>query len=203
MTKYFFGSQEYDLLEHPIKIFTKLYGANIHLLKLISLRFESFYSKILSEKQIEFLFIFLKNFISESCDFSKLYLYNILLLDYTNSYHTFRHLFNLPVNGQRTWGGGKSIKITKSQLFNHKLKKYTYIAKIPYILFLSEIVNRLWKYQWFHEWSHSHEYIDDLPWYVKKKKNLLVYHLLLIEESNLFLNIHIKEKKKNIIEKKK
>ena len=102
MTKIFINKQEYDLLENPIKIFTKLYGANLHLLKLISLRFESFFSKIFSEKKIELLFIFLKEFISESCDFSKLYLYNIILLDYTNSYHTFRHLFNLPVNGQRT-----------------------------------------------------------------------------------------------------
>ena len=46
-----------------------------------------------------------------------------MLLDYTNSYQTFRHLFNLPVNGQRTWGGGNSIKITKSNLFNYKFKK--------------------------------------------------------------------------------
>lgn len=72
-----------------------------------------------------------------------LYLYNLLLIDYTNSYYTFRHLFNLPVNGQRTWGGGKSIKITKSQLFNYKLKKFIRYTSGNALLYTAEVVNLL------------------------------------------------------------
>ena len=89
------------------------------------------------------MFFLLKDVLTLDLKFDRLYLYNLILLDYSNSYKTFRHLFNLPVNGQRTWGGGKSIKITKSQLFNYKLKKYAYVAKLPYMLFLGETVNFL------------------------------------------------------------
>lgn len=98
---------------------------------------------LINQKKILFLFLFLKNFLPSHVHFSKLYLYNLLLIDYSNSYQTFRHLFNLPVNGQRTWGGGRSIKITKSQLFNYKLKKYLKYTNLNNVLFLAEVVNRL------------------------------------------------------------
>ena len=63
------------------------------------------------------------------------------MLDYSNSYQTFRHLFNLPVNGQRTWGGGNSIKITKSNLFNYKFTKLKKITNCSNNSFLAETTN--------------------------------------------------------------
>ena len=48
------------------------------------------------------MFFLLKDVLTLDLKFDRLYLYNLILLDYSNSYKTFRHLFNLPVNGQRT-----------------------------------------------------------------------------------------------------
>ncbi len=73
--------------------------------------------------------------------FRPLYIYNLIYLEYANSYRTYRHLFNLPVNGQRTWGGGGSIRITKSQLYNYKLKKFNKHFGLTHSTFLAEIVN--------------------------------------------------------------
>ena len=90
------------MLEHPIKIFAKVYGLSNILLKLIYQRFECFSSKIFLENEIEKMFFLLKDVLTLDLKFDRLYLYNLILLDYSNSYKTFRHLFNLPVNGQRT-----------------------------------------------------------------------------------------------------
>ena len=203
MTKIIINNNEIDLLENPINIFLKLYGLNNHLLRLILLKFECFNNEIFVENKIEILFVFLQQFLTSTYNTSLLTLYNILLIDCSNTYHTFRHIFNLPVNGQRTWGGGKSIKITKSQLFNHKLKKYAQIAKLPYTLFLSETVNILWKYQWYHEWLYSSKYLKRLPWYVKKKKKYVGLNLLLNKRIESFFKHPYKGKKKKHHRKKK
>lgn len=70
--------------------------------ELVSRRFERFSFQFILERQIIFLFAYVLEFIPIPLSFNQLYLYNLLLIDYTNSYKTFRHLFNLPVNGQRT-----------------------------------------------------------------------------------------------------
>ena len=139
----FVNNTEFYFLEHPLKIFTKSFGIKLLFVNLLLKRFEMFDYYLINQKKILFLFLFLKNFLPSHVHFSKLYLYNLLLIDYSNSYQTFRHLFNLPVNGQRTWGGGRSIKITKSQLFNYKLKKYLKYTNLNNVLFLAEVVNRL------------------------------------------------------------
>lgn len=72
-----------------------------------------------------------------------LYLYNLLLIDKSLSYQTFRHLFNLPVNGQRTWGGAKSIKLVQSELYKYKFKKYNKFTSNNSILYTAELVNLL------------------------------------------------------------
>ena len=79
-----------------------MYGLSNILLKLIYQRFECFSSKIFLENEIEKMFFLLKDVLTLDLKFDRLYLYNLILLDYSNSYKTFRHLFNLPVNGQRT-----------------------------------------------------------------------------------------------------
>ena len=180
-----------------------MYGLSNILLKLIYQRFECFSSKIFLENEIEKMFFLLKDVLTLDLKFDRLYLYNLILLDYSNSYKTFRHLFNLPVNGQRTWGGGKSIKITKSQLFNYKLKKYAYVAKLPYMLFLGETVNFLWKYQWYHEWSYSSRYLERLPWYVRKKKKFVGLSQIVNRRIESFFKHPYKGKKKKHNRKKK
>jgi hypothetical protein len=102
LNKIIINNIEFCLLENPLKIFTTAFGVKNIFLNLILKRFESFNYFFINKKKIIFLFLFLTKYIPSHVNFSNLYLYNLLLIDYSNSYHTFRHLFNLPVNGQRT-----------------------------------------------------------------------------------------------------
>lgn len=102
MNKIFINNIEFCLLENPLKVFINTFGIKNLLLSLLLKRFESFKYFFINQKKIIYVFLFLTKFIPSHVNFSKLYLYNLLLIDLSNSYQTFRHLFNLPVNGQRT-----------------------------------------------------------------------------------------------------
>lgn len=102
LNKIVIGNQEFLVLSQPLKIFLKLYGASIHLMELISLRTELYTWEHISARQINVVFDLLTNFIPIQLGFRPLYIYNLMYLEYANSYRTYRHLFNLPVNGQRT-----------------------------------------------------------------------------------------------------
>lgn len=141
MTKIVINDQEFLVISEPIKIFKKLYGADYHIIDLISKRFEKYKKSSIEVTEVQNLFNFLTSYIPMKYGFKQIYIYNILYLEYANSYRTYRHLFNLPVNGQRTWGGGKSIKNLKSQLYNYKLKKFSRFLGINQVLFTAEIVN--------------------------------------------------------------
>jgi len=125
------------------------------------------------------------------------------MLDYSNSYQTFRHLFNLPVNGQRTWGGGNSIKITKSNLFNYKFTKLKKITNCSNNSFLAETTNIVWKYQWFHEWYKSRCYEENLPWFIKTKKRYIDLPSITARRVESFFPHPFKFKKKKHHRKKK
>jgi hypothetical protein len=170
LNKVVIGDQEFLLANQPFRQFSQVYGASNFLTRLLSLRFESFDDKQVPVHATGRLPVILAEFIPLRLGFRPLYVYNLIYLEYANSYKTYRHLFNLPVNGQRTWGGGRSIKNLKSQLFNYKLKKFNKQWGMPVSYFMPEMVNLLWKQQWRHEWEVSKKYRERLPWYVQRKK---------------------------------
>ena len=170
---------------------------------MVSRRFERFSFQFILERQIIFLFAYVLEFIPIPLSFNQLYLYNLLLIDYTNSYKTFRHLFNLPVNGQRTWGGGKSIKIMKSHLYNFKIKKFLKHTNSNSMFFTAETINLLWKNQWLHEWLYSRKYEAKLPWYVKRKRKYVAISEMASRRVQSFFNHPFKNKKKKSHRKKK
>lgn len=102
MKKILINDQEFLILEKPIKILNQLYGATNHLVKLMRIRFEMFDFNILPQSQLVFFFEQICHFIPISMGFKNLILYNLFYLDCANTYQMYRHLFNLPVNGQRT-----------------------------------------------------------------------------------------------------
>lgn len=102
MNKIVIADQEFLVVSKPINTFLKLYGANYNLLRLILLRMEMYTFQTISLQQLNILFEFLREIIPLRIGFKPLYTYHIIYLEYTNSYRTYRHLFNLPVNGQRT-----------------------------------------------------------------------------------------------------
>ena len=51
----------------------------------------------------------------------KKYLTNIFFLDFINSYRGYRHIFGLPVHGQRTWTNGNSVYRSNNTLRNYKI----------------------------------------------------------------------------------
>ena len=109
-------------------------------------------------------------------------------------------IYLTPVNGQRTWGGGRSIRNTKSVLYNYKLKIFKF-SNYGNTIFLKEVINYLWKWQWFHEWNYSSYYISNLPWYVMKKQKFVGWTPMIMRQIESFFLIHINLKKK-VIEKK-
>lgn len=102
MVKFFYNNIEVNLLTNSLKVFTKLYGCSTQLYLYILTRFELIPSINLQRNQITLLYIFLLQFIPNIISIKMIYIHNLLLLDKSLSYKTFRHLFNLPVNGQRT-----------------------------------------------------------------------------------------------------
>lgn len=102
MKKIVINDQEFLILEQPISNFNKLYGASNHVVNLMRIRFEMYKNDILPQKQLIFFFEQLCSFVPISIGFKNLILYNLFYLDCANTYHMYRHLFNLPVNGQRT-----------------------------------------------------------------------------------------------------
>ena len=131
------------MLENPLISLRNVFGANLFLVKLLSQRFEMYFYSIIIPQQINNLFIQISHYIPMRMGFEALYTYNLIFLEHANNYKTYRHLFNLPVNGQRTWGGGRSIKILKSQLYNFKLRRLTKFFGCNQTTFMAEIVNLL------------------------------------------------------------
>jgi hypothetical protein len=85
---------------------------------------------------------------------------NLYLLHTNETYKGWRHFFNLPVRGQRTWSNGK----TSSKLFNH-LKQFNYccsakkydlkLTKPTEMILFAEYVNFFWATEWTTEWNSA------------------------------------------------
>ena len=113
-------------------------------------------------------FFYLKNFLPENSNYKDLILINLLIIDFCCIYKTYRHIFGLPVKGQRTWSNGFSSKNNNILLRQYKLKKFSnfIINYQPYDskrIFIAEYVNFFWRQQ------------NYLEWLSVKKKNLNIY----------------------------
>lgn len=138
---------------------------------------------------------FNKKFIS--FDILKLTLINISLLFFNKSYKGWRHLFNLPANGQRTWSNGKTLNIKKNLLIDIMFSVFkegmpnAHPTEIK-SSFQLEKYNLLWLNQWKPEWMLGNKWIQaDL------KKTNRTYRF----ESNSLVKINpnfVKIKKKKI-----
>ncbi len=127
--------------------------------------------------------------------------YNIMFLDFINSYKGLRHLKRLPVRGQRTWTNAWSSYRCNTLISSWKIesaKKFygNYSNNILNVLYLSEHINYLWRIQWKNEWfSAKFKRVDML-----KKKKRIIFKIDIISTSKGFLGIHQKNK---VISKKK
>ena len=88
----------------------------------------------------------------------KKYLTNIFFLDFINSYRGYRHIFGLPVHGQRTWTNGNSVYRSNNTLRNYKIsifKKSLLSSQKDNVnsAFYLEQTNFIWKNQWEFEWN--------------------------------------------------
>lgn len=143
MIKFFYNNIEINLLNSTFTTFSKLYGCSTVLSNLLYKRFELVKMHFFLKNQIIWVYLFLINLLPNVVSIKMIYLYNLLLLDKSLTYQTFRHLFNLPVNGQRTWGGGKSIRLVQSELYKYKFKKYNKFTNNNNILYMAELMNLL------------------------------------------------------------
>lgn len=191
------------ILNQPIKTFFRLYGATSLLVRLISQRVEIFRWQNVEPRFITTVFDLLTQFIPMQIGFRPLYIRNLIYLEYSNSYRTYRHMFNLPVNGQRTWGGGRSIRITKSELYNYKLRKFNKFLGMSHQTLTAEMVNLMWRQQWRHEWEVSKKYRERLPWYIQRKKRWLNLSAMTARRVESFFKHPYRFKKKKHHRKKK
>lgn len=102
-------------------------------------------------------FIFVKFFLPPYLSYYKLLLSNMLFIDLCSIYKSYRHIFGLPVNGQRTWSNANSTYYSNLILRHYKLKKFSFfiIDSKPLSfkkVFLAEYVNFFWKKQFYLEW---------------------------------------------------
>lgn len=191
------------MLSQPIRTFVRLYGASNYVSQLVSKRTERFMWQTTEPRQLAIIFELLAQYIPMQIGFKPLYIANLIYLEYANSYKTYRHLFNLPVNGQRTWGGGRSIRILKSDLYNYKLKKFNKFLGMTHQTLTAEMVNLMWRQQWRHEWEVSKKYRERLPWYVQRKKKWLNLSAMTSRRIESFYKHPYRFKKKKHHRKKK
>lgn len=102
LTKIIIAGQEFLLLEQPISTIYKLFGLSKFFVRQLSQRFELYQTQTLNNTNIYFFYDQLCEFIPAPYSFRFIYALNVTCLEYENSYKTYRHLFNLPANGQRT-----------------------------------------------------------------------------------------------------
>lgn len=105
-----------------------------------------------------------------------IYLYYFLIIDICASYKTYRHLFGLPVNGQRTWSNANTTYYNNLLLRQYKFKKFNLFLQnsLPFSfkkIFLCEYINLFWKKQFFLEWASVRR-----KKFLFQKKNLYVHY---------------------------
>ena len=116
----------------------------------------------------------------------KKYLVNIFFLDFINSYRGYRHIFGLPVRGQRTWTNGNSVFRSNNTLRNYKInvfkKSFSFSLKdnVNSAYYLEQI-NFIWKNQWEFEWNlaQRHHTVS-----LKKNRGYIKYDVGVLSKIN-------------------
>ena len=92
-------------------------------------------------------------------------LINVSIMFFNKSYKGYRHVFNLPCNGQRTWSNGKTLNLKKNLLTDSMY--FFFKDGLPNAhpteiksSFQLEKYNLLWLNQWKHEWMLGNKRIQ-------------------------------------------
>ncbi len=178
-------------------------GWNLYTKQLLNKRLEVCYNFDISfneESWYSFIETIIRLFNSDHNSIQN-HTYNILYLDFINTYRGYRHLKRLPVRGQRTWTNAWTSFRCNTLVSNWKVeaaKKYygNYSNNILNMLFMSEYVNYLWRLQWKDEWMEARRKRIEL---LKKKKRIM-FKIDIVSTSKGYLGIFQKNK---VISKKK
>ena len=111
---------------------------------------------------------------------------NIYFLDFINNYRGYRHIFGLPVRGQRTWTNGNSVFKSNNLLRGYKFNIFknslpTQLKDNVNTLFYLEQVNFIWKNQWEFEWNLAKKYHTVS---LKKNKGFVKYNINTLSKVN-------------------
>lgn len=103
-------------------------------------------------------FGYCKLIFSNQFSYKQLFLSKLICIDVCSMYKTYRHIFGLPVNGQRTWSNANTTYYNNLLLRQYKLKKFSIFLNDSKPLsfkkiFLAEYINIFWKKQCFLEWA--------------------------------------------------
>ena len=189
------------------KLFFKNFFKRCYLINSLSYQFNS--SNILKDLLFFNLFFsYCYMYIPKIFSFKNFFLYNLLIIDICSIYKTYRHLFGLPVNGQRTWSNANTTYYNNLLLRQYKLKKFSLFLSNSKPLtfkkiFLSEYINFFWQKQFFLEWVSVRR-----RRYLFQKKNIYInykvdFNFLVNANVEHFYNRTLMLKKKKVIEKKK
>lgn len=86
-------------------------------------------------------------------------IYDLFLL---NCYKSYRHLFGLPCNGQRTWRNATTASKINNTLILFKEKKLFFLNKssnFKKYFFIIEYLNFFFFKQWPHEWLAGRKFL--------------------------------------------
>ena len=150
-------SPRFKNLKSWIKFYLKL---NKRFYKILYKRFyliENNYISYSSNFLVNDLFYFnlffgyCKLIFSNQFSYKQLFLSKLICIDVCSMYKTYRHIFGLPVNGQRTWSNANTTYYNNLLLRQYKLKKFSIFLNDSKPLsfkkiFLAEYINIFWKF---------------------------------------------------------
>jgi len=147
------------------KIVTKKYGVGLFFLKRWKKYLETNHDlnlKNMTDFQKYISYYLLIHITPENFDLQKRILFNISRWYYLYCYRGWRHFYNLPVNGQRTWSNNKTRFRLPNLLRDYQISlfrdKYGINTKTNLnISFFTEHTNLLWIQEWYDEWLSAHE----------------------------------------------
>lgn len=179
-TLYFFNSFWKNIFYWSLglnNLFFKFYLKRVYRLKNIFILKES-NDLIKDILYFNLFFSCMEFYLFRRLQFKNLVLSYLLITDICCCYKTYRHIFGLPVNGQRTWSNANTTYYNNLLLRQHKLKKFHYYVNDTKPLslkkvFLCEYINLFWKKNFFLEWVS-----------VRRRRKL-------VEQKNFFSKINI------------